>query len=123
MWHRGDHFFIQMRDKQRPNGELLVAPVTDPKDMQVRVQDSPHQHSCQEYVLHQGSPKEACYAPESSYSSASQWGVSHDVARYMSKWTDFPKTLKGFNLLIGVDGSADFCNRCTTLANAICLQC
>lgn len=28
--HRGDHFFIEIRDKDRPNSEVLVAPVADP---------------------------------------------------------------------------------------------
>ena len=28
--HRGDHLFILLRDPERPNSELLVAPVSDP---------------------------------------------------------------------------------------------
>lgn len=28
--HRGDHFFINIRDKDRPNSEILVAPMSDP---------------------------------------------------------------------------------------------
>ena len=33
--HRGDHFFIEIRDENRPNSEVLVAPVADPKNAQV----------------------------------------------------------------------------------------
>lgn len=35
--HRGDHFFISVRDKQRPNSELLVAPMADPQAAKVLV--------------------------------------------------------------------------------------
>ena len=28
--HRGDHLFILLRDPERPNSELLVAPIADP---------------------------------------------------------------------------------------------
>ena len=28
--HRGDHLFTLLRDLERPNSELLVAPVSDP---------------------------------------------------------------------------------------------
>ena len=28
--HRGDHLFILLRDPERPNSELLVAPISDP---------------------------------------------------------------------------------------------
>ena len=34
--HRGDHFFVLIRDKARPNQELLVAPVSDPTATKVR---------------------------------------------------------------------------------------
>ncbi len=34
--HRGDHFFILIRDKARPNQELLVAPVSNPTATKVR---------------------------------------------------------------------------------------
>ena len=34
--HRGDHFFITLRDESRPNSELLVAPVADPTQTTVR---------------------------------------------------------------------------------------
>ena len=30
MAHRGDHLFILLRDPERPNSELLVAPLSDP---------------------------------------------------------------------------------------------
>lgn len=30
MAHRGDHLFILLRDPQRSNSELLVAPISDP---------------------------------------------------------------------------------------------
>ena len=33
--HRGDHFFIEIRDSDRPNSEILVAPVSDPTQTQV----------------------------------------------------------------------------------------
>lgn len=33
--HRGDHFLIEIRDEDRPNSEVLVAPVTDPTNAQV----------------------------------------------------------------------------------------
>ena len=33
--HRGDHFFIEIRDKDRPNSEVLVAPVADPTSTKV----------------------------------------------------------------------------------------
>ena len=33
--HRGDHFFIEIRDKDRPNSEVLVAPVADPTNTKV----------------------------------------------------------------------------------------
>ena len=33
--HRGDHFFIEIRDKDRPNSEVLVAPVSDPTKTKV----------------------------------------------------------------------------------------
>lgn len=36
--HRGDHLFILLRDPERPNSELLVAPVSDPTKTTV----SPH---------------------------------------------------------------------------------
>ena len=28
--HRGDHIFVLLRDPERPNSELLVAPISDP---------------------------------------------------------------------------------------------
>ena len=30
--HRGDHFFITLRDEAHPNSQLLVAPVSQPSD-------------------------------------------------------------------------------------------
>lgn len=33
--HRGDHFFIEIRDSDRPNSEILVAPVSDPTQTKV----------------------------------------------------------------------------------------
>lgn len=33
--HRGDHFFIEIRDEDRPNSEVLVAPVSDPTQTKV----------------------------------------------------------------------------------------
>ena len=33
--HRGDHFFIEIRDDARPNSEVLVAPVSDPTQTKV----------------------------------------------------------------------------------------
>ena len=30
--HRGDHFFITLRDEAHPNSQLLVALVSDPSD-------------------------------------------------------------------------------------------
>ena len=33
--HRGDHFFIEIRDSERPNSEVLVAPVSNPTQTQV----------------------------------------------------------------------------------------
>lgn len=33
--HRGDHFFIEIRDQDRPNSEVLVAPVSDPTQTKV----------------------------------------------------------------------------------------
>jgi oligopeptidase B len=35
--HRGDELFILLRDKQRQNSELLVAPVADPSNTRVDV--------------------------------------------------------------------------------------
>ncbi len=34
--HRGDHLFLLLRDPERPNSELLVAPVSDPTATTVR---------------------------------------------------------------------------------------
>ena len=33
--HRGDHFFIEIRDSDRPNSEVLVAPVSNPTQTKV----------------------------------------------------------------------------------------
>jgi len=33
--HRGDHFFIEIRDEDRPNSEVLVMPVSDPTQTKV----------------------------------------------------------------------------------------
>ncbi len=33
--HRGDHFFIEIRDADRPNSEVLVVPVSDPTQTKV----------------------------------------------------------------------------------------
>jgi len=33
--HRGDHFFIEIRDEDRPNSEVLVVPVSDPTQTKV----------------------------------------------------------------------------------------
>ncbi len=33
--HRGDHLFILLRDAERQNSELLVAPVADPTNTKV----------------------------------------------------------------------------------------
>ncbi len=33
--HRGDHFFIEIRDEDRPNSEVLVVPVADPTQTKV----------------------------------------------------------------------------------------
>ena len=33
--HRGDHFIIEIRDANRPNSEVLVAPVADPSHTKV----------------------------------------------------------------------------------------
>ena len=33
--HRGDHFFVEIRDKDRPNSEVLVVPVADPTQTKV----------------------------------------------------------------------------------------
>ena len=33
--HRGDHLFLLLRDPERPNSELLVAPVSDPTNTTV----------------------------------------------------------------------------------------
>lgn len=33
--HRGDHFFIEIRDSDRPNSEVLVAPVANPTQNKV----------------------------------------------------------------------------------------
>ena len=38
--HRGDHFFIEIRDKDRPNSEVLVAPVSDPTHTKVTFEQS-----------------------------------------------------------------------------------
>ncbi|KAK9831069.1 hypothetical protein WJX74_002118 [Apatococcus lobatus] len=35
VYHRQDHIFITIRDEQRPNSELLVAPLSDPTQTQV----------------------------------------------------------------------------------------
>jgi len=35
--HRGDHFFITLRDKAHPNSQLLVAPMADPAKTTVRL--------------------------------------------------------------------------------------
>lgn len=35
VYHRDDHIFITIRDEQRPNSELLVAPLSDPTQTQV----------------------------------------------------------------------------------------
>ena len=43
--HRGDHFFIEIRDEDRPNSEVLIAPVADPTNAQVILQ-----------LMHQSSP-------------------------------------------------------------------
>ena len=47
--HRGSHFYISLRDKDRPNSEVLVAPVDDlgaaavllPHRRDVKVTNSP----------------------------------------------------------------------------------
>ena len=50
--HRGDHFFIEIRDDDRPNSEVLVAPVSDPTQTKVVPQCHPvglflrHTKSC-----------------------------------------------------------------------------
>lgn len=33
--HRGDHFFVEIRDTDRPNSEILVAPVSNPTQTKV----------------------------------------------------------------------------------------
>lgn len=33
--HRGDHFFVEIRDEDRPNSEVLVVPVADPTQTKV----------------------------------------------------------------------------------------
>jgi hypothetical protein len=33
---RGEHFYITLRDKARPNSELLVAPIAQPSRTEVR---------------------------------------------------------------------------------------
>ncbi len=33
---RGDYLYITLRDKARPNSELLVAPIAQPQDSKVR---------------------------------------------------------------------------------------
>jgi len=33
--HRSGHFFITLRDRERPNSELRIAPVEDPKQQLV----------------------------------------------------------------------------------------
>lgn len=35
--HRGDHFFIEIRDEDRPNSEVLVVPVSDPTQTKVLI--------------------------------------------------------------------------------------
>lgn len=35
--HRGDHFIIEIRDANRPNSEVLVAPVADPSNTKVLI--------------------------------------------------------------------------------------
>lgn len=34
--HRGDHLFVLLRDTERPNSELLIAPLADPSSTKVR---------------------------------------------------------------------------------------
>ena len=44
--HRGDHLFILLRDPERPNSELLVAPVSDPTKTTVSLSLCPiHLHT------------------------------------------------------------------------------
>ena len=42
--HRGDHLFILLRDPERPNSELLVAPLSDPTKTTVGL-SWPHSYS------------------------------------------------------------------------------
>ncbi|KAL3150392.1 hypothetical protein ABBQ32_000231 [Trebouxia sp. C0010 RCD-2024] len=35
--HRGDHFFVEIRDTDRPNSEILVAPVSNPTQTKVLI--------------------------------------------------------------------------------------
>jgi hypothetical protein len=61
--HRGDHFFITLRDRQRPNSELLVAPVsglTEPKVWTL---------ACSLLALH------PCNLPYAKSTGRMQWSV------------------------------------------------
>ena len=62
--HRGDHLFILLRDPERPNSELLVAPLSDPTKTTVGL-SWPYSYSRHSIV------------PVSCFHRASQFGAAH----------------------------------------------
>ena len=47
--HRQDHIFITIRDEQRPNSELLVAPLSDPTQTKV-TSENPTFHALSKWL-------------------------------------------------------------------------